>query len=314
MSVINQMLRDLEQRKVKTPVSEHYIDEVNIIAKRQFNPWWIILPAIIILIAGGSLYIPSFIKESFNKQEVENNIKKQEVVFSNLPNDISEIEHKPEGESDDVPIVEMQGAEIQVVEKAKKSAALIESSELIKSHKQEPKKESEVVIKSKVVIKKVELKKSETKKTEQNKVEIKPSPETKITAVKAPVKSSVKSIPDKKTSAEVVYQAGQLMSTDQSAAIQLLEENIKLVSPDADYYSLLANLQQRRKKYDDAIISYRKALELEPYKGELWIGIALAYRGTGEDANALKAFKQALSSIEISPELKHYAAQQVGGN
>jgi hypothetical protein len=46
-------------------------------------------------------------------------------------------------------------------------------------------------------------------------------------------------------------------------------------------------------------------------KGELWIGIALAYRGTGEENNAMQAFKQALISENISPQLRQYASQQI---
>ncbi|MCK5649567.1 MAG: hypothetical protein KAI22_11880, partial [Gammaproteobacteria bacterium] len=62
---------------------------------------------------------------------------------------------------------------------------------------------------------------------------------------------------------------------------------------------------------DKAIVYYRKALEIAPQKGELWIGIALAYRGTGEQDNAVRAFKQALITDEISSELRNYALQQI---
>ena len=332
MSVINQMLRDLEQRKVNEPHSEHYIDEINIIAERQFNFWWILLPIMIILVASGAFYLHAV------------NNKTQIVVLPTLPGDVSEIKHEVLVVRDDVQRAEVAEYKLEqelekkvtvdkanavtVTEKRDIKKAVVKSPVKQASVKQPSvkreiylKKESKQAPKSesKMVTKKIDVVNVKTIKTapKQTKSKQKPLAEVKmpVVKVKAPAKSSIvikSSEPQKKTSEQVIYQARQLMENDQRAAIQLLKENLKLVSPDADYYSLLANLQQRRQQYDDAIISYRKALELSPNKGELWIGVALAYRGTGEEDNAVNAFKRAYNADEISPEFRTYAAQQIG--
>ncbi|MCW8931772.1 MAG: tetratricopeptide repeat protein [Gammaproteobacteria bacterium] len=324
MSVINQMLRDLEQRKAKDSISNHYIDEVNIVAKKQFNLWWFTVPVLIALALMIYLYSPLLFKEGTNENTLIKNLypldekhttKTQEVVFPDLPKELSEIETVAAPMIDAIQTEEIKKSVQQQKEKlqADKNIVAIEKVNAKKVYKQpsvkiETYEKAEQKLEKKESAKKMEVVKVKTKNIESIKLEKKPLVKVKASnvKVKAPIKST-----QKKSSEDIVYQAGQLMVSNQSAAIQLLEENIKRVSPDADYYSLLANLQQRRKKYDNAIISYRKALELEPNKGELWIGIALAYRGTGEENNALKAFKQALNSIDISSELKQYAAQQL---
>ncbi len=252
MSVINQMLRDLEHRKIKESDSDRYIDEVNIVAKRKFYLAWFILPLVIVLVISFNLYL------HFNNQSQK---------------------LKP----DTVLLDEVDVSEITVEEK--------QQQEMAKEHKD--------ILPEKVSVN-IETVLKEDEKTA-----------VKREAIEKQAKTIVKSAPKRITSDDLVYQAGQLMTTDQVSAIELLEKNIKDVKPDIDYYSLLANLQQRQKNYDRAIVLYRKALKLAPYLGELWIGLALAYRATGENEEAIKSFKKAITSAEISPELKQYAMQQV---
>ena len=131
-----------------------------------------------------------------------------------------------------------------------------------------------------------------------------------VNPVKTSVKTSVKKQQDKKSSAELIQQARVLMAEDQNGAIKLLENNIQNITPDGDYYAMLANLYQRKHLYDEAIIFYRKALNVKPDSGEIWIGIALAYRETGETDNSEMAFNKAIRSNTLSPALKQYAEQQ----
>lgn len=287
---------------------------------------------------GINLYLHSYNKTNFSKNlnPSENEETISDIDFPVLPENISEINQKQESSIDTAQTIEtVKNEPLKESSIPAKSTLKENVKPLVKTLKEpiaktlvierEPKQPSvkiETFVKSEGQQKaKAKVKKSETNSAQFIKVKsemVKPVKtkekrivEKKLADNKTTVKTPLKSLPRTITSEEVVYQAGQLMETNQGAAIQLLKEKIKLVSPDADYYSLMANLQQRRKEYDEAIISYRKALEIAPDKGELWIGIALAYRGTGEEANAKKAFKQALTSIEISRELKRYAQKQL---
>ncbi len=316
MSVINQMLRDLEQRKNKEAVAEHYIDEVNIIAKKQLNIWWVLLVLVLVLPAGIYFYFISIEKSS----KVISLHPDKEVLLT-LPVDISEVKKQEEKKIPDlIPVIERTESPKSVY-KQPTVKTKIELKPSVKFNEQEETVTQTVKVISNPITP-AETNRVKEKKTTESRVKIKSKSsrvtsysetKTKVTsntAVKVKQSPAKKTV-NKKTREQVVYQARELMARDQSAAIQLLKENINIINPDMDYYSLLANLQQRQKQYDDAIISYRKALEIAPQQGELWTGIALAYRGTGEDENAIKAFQQALTTDNLSPELRRYVAEQL---
>lgn len=311
MSVINQMLRDLEQRKVKDTNTDHYIDAVNIIAPEKFNRWWLLFPLFLL-----TLLLIVIVAVSFYSQD---SVKTKEEPLLTLPVNVSEINNV----ADITQAIKKQENTPVAVEKP---LSVVDNQPIKKTYKQ-PSVKTQITIKH-IPIVSDNNNNNNVKKEPANKninVKIKQSPDVKTASIKVKdqnkkkqqnkVKTaSVQAEIINKTMQQIVFQARKLMVRDQNSAIQLLKDNLKLLSPDADYYSLLANLQQRQKTYDEAIISYRKALEITPYKGELWIGIALAYRGTGEEENSIKAFKRALSSDDISPELRAYATQQIAIN
>ncbi|MCK5666325.1 MAG: tetratricopeptide repeat protein, partial [Thiotrichaceae bacterium] len=116
--------------------------------------------------------------------------------------------------------------------------------------------------------------------------------------------------PVQKNNTHIINKARQLMTSDITKAIDLLELNLTKITPAPDYYALLANLYLRKQRYNDAILFYQRALKQEQDRGEFWIGLALSYRGKGEIKNSKKAFKQASNSTNISSQLKLYAKQQ----
>ncbi|MCP3850926.1 MAG: tetratricopeptide repeat protein [Gammaproteobacteria bacterium] len=300
MSVINQMLRDLEHRKIKESDSDRYIDEVNIVAKRKFNLAWFILPLVIVLVISFNLYL-HFYNQS-QKLKPETTVLLDEVDVSEITVEEKQQQEMAKEHKDILP--EKVSVKIETVLKEDEKTAV--KREAIE------KQAKTIIIPVKNDIESVQLTRKERKQgTLQAEKKITSVKESLPAKEKIVIQSIVKSAPKRITSDDLVYQAGQLMTTDQVSAIELLEKNIKDVKPDIDYYSLLANLQQRQKNYDRAIVLYRKALKLAPYQGELWIGLALAYRATGENEEAIKSFKKAITSAEISPELKQYAIQQV---
>jgi len=312
MSVINQMLRDLEHRKIKESDSDRYIDEVNIVAKRKINLVWFVLPLVIVLVISFNLYL-HFHNQS-QKLKSETIVSLDEEKLTVLPTSIDEV---------DVSEIIVEEKKQQVMAKEQKGILpekiSVKIETILKEEEKPAVKKEAIDKKAKTIIIPVKNNIESTQLTSKERKQDTFQAEKKITSVKEsqPVKegvatqSIVKSAPKRMTSNDLVYQAGQLMTTDQMSAIERLEKNIKDVKPGIDYYSLLANLQQRQKNYDRAIVLYRKALKLAPYQGELWIGLALAYRATGENEEAIKSFRKAITSAEISPELKQYAMQQV---
>lgn len=274
MSVINQMLRDLEQRKVTVPASNHYIDEVNIIAKTSTNLWRPLSAIIIAIILVVSVYL------LFSNQQAGNN-NSLETIILDLPEAVTRVILKPE-------------------------TIRITSPKVINKPAQQSTQHSIAQPSQKPVQKKHSIE-AEKKSIKQTNAEVK---STVVNPVKTSVKTSVKKQQDKKSSAELIQQARVLMAEDQNGAIKLLENNIQNITPDGDYYAMLANLYQRKHLYDEAIIFYRKALNVKPDSGEIWIGIALAYRETGETDNSEMAFNKAIRSNTLSPALKQYAEQQ----
>jgi tetratricopeptide (TPR) repeat protein len=301
MSVINQMLRDLEQRNITVPKknspSEHYVDTINIVAEtKTYYRWLIFFAVLTVLIIAINLNLHYANQQPVLKSFLSDK-KKTEEQEDILPEIVKYTQVKT--------VDLTQNKEYQSVDSKKKEtiSAQKTAQKAIKqvldntNKKTKPQFDAGIQIKTKSIIK---LEKNS--KINLNKIS------------KATVKPSltkVKKQRSEKSHSELVYQARLLMKDDDNKAIQLLENNISKITPKADYYALLANLYQRKKHYTRAITLYKKALNTVPDKGEIWIGVALAYRGAGDRKNSEKAFKKALILGNISPQLKQYAAQQV---
>lgn len=297
MSVINQMLRDLEQRRAKVPAASHYIDEINIVAKKESNYWWLLVLLLIIIIIAVNFYLHDL------NQNTDNSIRE------------NNSSHHP------VKLVKSQIASVKAAQTGSDTATAA-------VNKQNPVTLTKQIVASlekdtfkQPSIRTATIIKSEPRSTEMDKTDkiivmtsIKKTTAVEKTVGKPPVKTRFNKKIAQKSSAALIQQARLLMSQDQNKAVKLLEGNVEKTTPDADYYALLANLYQRKKRFADALDVYRKALETAPDKGELWIGIALAYRGIGQMDNAASAFINALQTEDISPELKRYALQQVETN
>ncbi len=329
MSVINQMLRDLEARRERKANSSHYIDEVNIIAHSKPSVYRWLIPALVILLLSISVIIYTIYTQTqpelaqnavdglpvklpddisqLNKDEINISVpasqeeilahSEVQLIADKIPaasdgKDVAVQNNKSTNQPAKVSVSDHKSLNRKVHEPAVNKT--IAQNKVLKHKKNSTQKKSIVKAETKTMLKQQEtpLSVSETKKTT---VKIKPIRKKKI---------------EDKT-LTVMSRARVLMASDIASAVKILEDNLKSVKENADYYSLLANLYQRQQRYDEAIVYYRKALLIKPEQGELWIGIALAYRSNGEYDNEQQAFQQALQSRSIRPELRQYAAQQL---
>jgi tetratricopeptide (TPR) repeat protein len=104
--------------------------------------------------------------------------------------------------------------------------------------------------------------------------------------------------------------ASELQKEHPSKALQYLTDAQKYGKTDADiyYYIALANL--KLKKWDDAINSAGKALELNSDdKSDIYFAIAEAYAGKGDTANACKNYKMVKKGPNV--EAAKYQITQV---
>ena len=330
MSVINQMLRDLEARRERKANSSHYIDEVNIIAHRKPSVYRWLIPALVILLLSISVFIYTAYTQT--QPELAQNVVADLPV--KLPDDISKLNKdeinisvpasqeellansKAQLIADKIPAAS-DGKDVEVQNnKSTNQPAKASVSE----HKPLNRKVPEPVVNKTIAQNKVLKHKKINKKSTQKNSIVKTKTMLKQQETPLPVsetkKTTVKIEPVRKNKTEdktrtVMSRARVLMASDIASAVKILEDNLKSVKENADYYSLLANLYQRQQRYDEAIVYYRKALLIKPEQGELWIGIALAYRSNGEYENEQQAFQQALQSKSIRPELRQYAGQQL---
>lgn len=338
MSVINQMLRDLEQRREKQVNSAHYIDEVNIVARKKHS---IVQPVTVIMVLLLTLVAGYFI---LNQSPVDVPINTESEVIIDLPLSISSEQVKPaqlrkspqltkslQLTKNLQPTKSPQPKESLQSQKSSLLLPVIVKMEIIKQA------ESSIAIIEKSAQKTKELPKTRLKPKSESKSESKSSKSHSETLSSQLTKKSVKkSVKNKKVknitvnnkaeknkiekinvatandkAVEIMLRARNVMARDIDVAIKLLEQNLGKIKANADYFSLLANLYQRQQRYDNAILYYRKALQIAPEKGEFWIGIALAFRSNGESENERQAFQKAVLSTNIRAELRQYAIQQL---
>lgn len=95
-------------------------------------------------------------------------------------------------------------------------------------------------------------------------------------------------------------------------AIALLERGASPTLKEyPDYYALLAALYQRHAQYSMAIALYEHLIETNPDKSVWWLGLAIAMESSGDQVHAVDAYAHARQSGGLNPELSAYAAKQI---
>ncbi|MBN2644963.1 MAG: tetratricopeptide repeat protein [Desulfuromonadaceae bacterium] len=110
-----------------------------------------------------------------------------------------------------------------------------------------------------------------------------------------------------------VLQARLLAETGQpeSARQRLLALALPGLDQHSDYQLLLAVLHQRLGDYPAAMTIYRRLCERQPQRGNWWLGLAVAQQQAGQRADAQRSYQQALACSDLKAELRHYARQQL---
>jgi MSHA biogenesis protein MshN len=96
-------------------------------------------------------------------------------------------------------------------------------------------------------------------------------------------------------------------------ATATLKKALPYASSQADYQAFLAALLQRENQNDEAIAHYQIALQLVPNNGIWLMGYGISLQAMQRNADAKEAFKKALDTQTLSPDLQAFVQQKLKG-
>lgn len=96
-------------------------------------------------------------------------------------------------------------------------------------------------------------------------------------------------------------------------ALATLEKSLPFADQQADYQAFLAALLQRQNRHNEAITHYQIVLQLAPNNGIWLMGYGISLRAVQRNAEAKDAFKRALETQTLSPELREFVQQKLKG-
>lgn len=128
----------------------------------------------------------------------------------------------------------------------------------------------------------------------------------RISEADTQLQSGLKLHPDspelRKTYARLLLSEEQL----EGAIGILIYEPLPDVVSDLEYHAMLAALFQEAGEHTAAVKQYTKLLEVRPRESLWWMGIAIALEQSGDLAQARKAYRQALETPGLRPDLENY--------
>ena len=98
-----------------------------------------------------------------------------------------------------------------------------------------------------------------------------------------------------------------------ASATATLEKALPYANSQADYQAFLAALLQRQNRNDEAIAHYQIALQLAPNNGIWLMGYGISLQAEQRNADAKDAFKHALDTQTLSPDLQAFVQQKLKG-
>jgi MSHA biogenesis protein MshN len=92
-----------------------------------------------------------------------------------------------------------------------------------------------------------------------------------------------------------------------------LEKSLPYADAQADYQAFFAALLQRRNRHKEAISHYQIALQLAPDNGVWLMGYGISLQAVQRNEDARNAFRRALESRTLTPELQAFVQQKLKG-
>jgi MSHA biogenesis protein MshN len=96
-----------------------------------------------------------------------------------------------------------------------------------------------------------------------------------------------------------------------SLALGTLEKSLPYAKQQADYQAFVAALLQRQNRHQEAIVYYQAALQMSP-NSSLWLmGLGISLQALQRKTDARDAYQRAIETRGLSPELQAFVAQRM---
>jgi MSHA biogenesis protein MshN len=103
----------------------------------------------------------------------------------------------------------------------------------------------------------------------------------------------------------------QLDRGDGGGAVATMQHTLPYAGDNADFLGFSAAVLQRAGHHAEAVDQYRAALRIKPDAPVWWMGLGISLQASDRNTDALDAYKRALSSGSLSPELQAFVEQKI---
>lgn len=103
----------------------------------------------------------------------------------------------------------------------------------------------------------------------------------------------------------------QVEAGDRDTALQTLEQGAKYAGDDAEYHAFYAALLQRSGRHDEAVTQYLASLQTDPANTNWLVGVGISLQEQGRYADAREAFERARMVGGMVPELAAFVDQRL---
>lgn len=97
------------------------------------------------------------------------------------------------------------------------------------------------------------------------------------------------------------------------AALATLEKSLPYADHLPEYHAFIAALLQRQDRHKEAVLHYQAALQRSPDSGVWLMGAAISLQALGRKGDAQEAYSRALASNNLGPELQAFVMRQLAG-
>lgn len=109
----------------------------------------------------------------------------------------------------------------------------------------------------------------------------------------------------------LLYARMQLDAEDMNGAVKTLEGAMRAQAQGADFYAFTAAAYQRQSDFEKSIAAYQAALKQQPGQSVWWMGLGISLEGAGKADEALAAYKEAKKNNRLAPKLRQYVEGRI---
>ncbi|MBI5007019.1 MAG: tetratricopeptide repeat protein [Nitrosomonadales bacterium] len=95
------------------------------------------------------------------------------------------------------------------------------------------------------------------------------------------------------------------------SALETLQKNLPDAADQADYQAFMAALLQRQERHQEAVAFFQKALALSPDNGVWLMGMGISLQATQHKEEARATYQRALGTNSLNPQLQEFVQQKL---